>query len=177
MTCKQVREELLTCWGSTEELGMEASEHLRECPECAREALLLRETHALLGTLPAERAPHGLTERVLAEIVAEGCAEPWWSRIAAWFVPEGQPAWARAAAVGVAVALAVAGGPTLLSQHQAPLTTDVVANVAPSQAAAGPQFAAGRAELDELMLRHHSLEYTQPLSDDPGITMVMYTSN
>lgn len=177
MTCKQVREELLTCWGSTEELRMEASEHLRECPECAREALLLRQTHALLGTLPAEQAPRGLTERVLAEIVAEGSAEPWWSRIAAWFVPEGQPAWARAAAVGVAVALAVAGGSTLISQHQAPVATNVIANVAPIEIPAGTQLAAGRTEIDELMLRHHSLEYTQPLSDDPGVTMVMYTSN
>lgn len=177
MTCRQVRDELLTCWGSVEELRTEASEHLRECPECAREALLLRETHALLGTLPAEQAPRGLTERVLAEIAAEGSAEPWWSRIAAWFVPEGQPAWARAAAVGVAVALAVAGGSTLMSQHQAPVTSGAVANVAAGPAASGPQLAAGHAEFDELLLRHHALEYTQPLSDDPGVTMVVNTSN
>jgi len=177
MTCKQVREELLACWGSTDELRAEASEHLRECSDCAREGVLLRETRVMLGTLPVEQAPRGLTERVLAEIAVAGSAEPWWSRLAAWFVPEGQPSWARAAAVGVAVALAVAGGSTLMSQHQAPGPLNVVANMPSVQVPLGPQLAAGRAEIDELMLRHHSLEYTQPLSDDPGVAMVMYTSN
>lgn len=176
MMCRRVHEELLACWGRPDGLQIEVVQHLQVCPGCAREALLLRETHALLGTLPAEQAPRGLTERVLAEIAAEGSAEPWWTRIAAWFVPEGQPAWARAAAVGVAVALAVVGGSTLISSPQAPATNSS-ANVAPIQAPAAPQLAAGRADLDELLLRHHSLEYTQPLSDDPGITMVMYTSH
>lgn len=177
MTCRQVREELLARWGSTEGLGAETSEHLRECSDCAREALLLRETRALLGTLPDERAPVGLRESVLAEIAREDVAEPWWSRIAAWFVPEGQPSWARAAAVGVAVALAVAGGSTLVSHQPGLNTPEVIANGAAFEAGAQPHLAAGPAEIDELMLRHHTLEYTQPLSDDPGITMVMYTSN
>lgn len=167
MTCVEVRENLVVCWGDTDELGDEVLAHLRDCPECRVEALLLRETRIMLRSLPAEHAPARLTESVLARLAAEETQPGLLSRIAAWFVPEDQPSWARAAAVGVGLALAVAGGSALYhgAQPEVPRPPAVVASAGGSQA-----------EYDELLMRHRALEASQALADDPGVTLVMYTS-
>ncbi len=172
MTCEKVREELLACWGATAELSAGAIEHIESCEDCRREALLLRETHGALQSLPADRLPAGFTDRVLAEIAAEDESPGWARRIAAWLIPSDQPEWARAAAVA-ALALAVAGGTVWYSQshHAAQAPAIAVTNTA-----SGTQMAATAGEIEELMRKHQALEMTQPLADDAGVSLVMYTS-
>lgn len=176
MTCKQVQAELVECWGRTEEVAPGVVEHLEVCIECRHEALLLRETRVLVHSLPQDRAPDGFTERILSELDREETSPGWLARLKEYFVPARRPAWARAAAVGVALALAVAGGAVWYTQAEEP---------APQQIAAGPviatpaatQATASEAELDELLVRHQTLEMTQPLADDAGVSLVVYTSN
>jgi len=168
MTCVEVRENLVVCWGDADELSAEVRAHLAECAECRLEALLLRETRIMLRSLPDEQAPARLTEGVLARLADEQLRPGLMSRIAAWFVPEDQPAWARAAAVGVALALAVAGGSALYHGGQP-------AGNAPDTVVAGTQAQVpGQAEYDELLLRHRALEASQVLADDPGVALVTY---
>ena len=110
MTCEEVRVELVECWGSTEKLCAAAVAHLEVCAKCRYEALILRETHVMVRSLPVEQAPDGLTASVLDQIASEQAQPGWAARIAEMFAPARQPSWARAAAVGTAIALAVAGG-------------------------------------------------------------------
>ncbi len=173
MMCRQVRQELIACWGSTDELEAAAVEHLRVCEACRIEAALLRETRVLLHSLPAEHAPSGLTKRVVARIADEQQPAGWWSRLAAWFVPEGSPAWARATAVGVAIALAAVGGTVLYHGTTSPGPDQAIIA---TTVAGGAQLAIGQQEIEDLMVRHQTLELTQPLADDPGVHLVMYTS-
>lgn len=176
MTCKQVHEELLACWGSSDALSMEAREHLRECAQCQREAMLLEETRVLLHSLPPAAAPASFTQAVLARIDAEEVRSGVLARIAGWLVPAGAPAWARAAAVGIGLALAIGGGSVLYQQVAAggaPVPT-VVSDA--SSVSGVVQATVGTDEIDELLLRHQTLEFSQPLADDPGVSLVMYTS-
>ncbi|MGD9498084.1 MAG: anti-sigma factor [Armatimonadota bacterium] len=171
MTCPQVRQELVACWGSTDELRAEVVEHLCVCEACRWEAALLRETRVLLHSLPAEQAPDGLTARVLARIANERAPESWRQRLAAWFVPAQQPVWARAAAVALAIALAAAGGTAWYQGTQATAPEPTIS----SAPAPGGQVAIADREFEELLRRHQSLELSQPLADDAGVSLVVYT--
>ncbi len=168
MTCVEVRENLVICWGDADELSAEVLAHLAECEACRLEAMLLRETRIMLRSLPDEQAPVGLTEGVLARLADEEAQVGLPGRVAAWFVPQDQPAWARAAAVGVALALAVAGG-SVLYHGQQPAGNEPETVVATTQGQVP-----GQAEYDELLLRHRALEASQALADDPGVTLVTY---
>ncbi len=168
MTCAEVRDRLVACWGQMDELSTETRAHLAECAACRREAALLRRTRIMLRSLPGEQAPAGLTEGVLARLADEQIQAGLLGRIAAWFVPADQPAWTRAAAVGVALALAAAGGSAIYHSAQP-------AGNAPEGIVAGTRAqAVGQAEYDELLLRHRALEASQALADDPGVTLVTY---
>jgi len=176
MTCKQVQAELVECWGSTQQLPTTVIEHLEVCEECRYEALILRETHVMVRSLPQERAPEGFTGRVLSEIDQEQTRAGWLQRLSEFFAPARQPAWARAAAVGTAIALAVAGGAVWFNQPDQPDAQQMA--VAPEAAvtvtaAADPSAA----ELEELLVRHQTAEMSQPLAVDAGVTLVVYTSN
>lgn len=177
MTCKQVQEDLVECWGSADELTSEALSHLETCEQCRDEASLLRETQMMLHSLSYQRAPEGLTEQVMAQIAREQRRPEWRERVAEWLLPTARPSWARAAAVGVALALAVAGGAFWYSQAQyTAIQEPVVASTAAPSAAATEVSAPMDAELDALMLKHQILETTQPLADDVGVGLVVYTS-
>jgi len=168
MTCVEVREHLVVCWGDADELSAEVLAHLAECEDCRLEAILLRETRIMLRSLPDEQAPARLTEGVLVRLAAEESQPGLLARMAAWFVPEDRPAWTRAAAVGVALALAVAGGSVLYHGQQP-------AGNAPDTIVASTQAQLpGQAEYDELLLRHRALEASQALADDPGVSLVSY---
>ncbi|MBD3291663.1 MAG: hypothetical protein GF393_01960 [Armatimonadia bacterium] len=176
MTCKQVQAELVACWGSTEQLSAMVIEHLEVCEECRYEALILRETHVIVRSIPQERAPEGFTDRVLAEIDAEQAQPGWLKRLSEFFIPAQRPAWARAAAVGTAIALAVAGGAVWFNQADQPDQQQIaVAPETPITATASAD--ADEAELEELLVRHQAAEMSQPLADDAGVTLVVYTSN
>lgn len=180
MTCKQVRAELVECWGSTEELSASVTEHLKVCDECRYEALILRETHVMVRTLPRERAPEGFTDSVLAELDREQAQPGWLGRLSEMFLPVPQPSWARSAAVGTAIALAVAGGAVWYNQANEPAEQQLAATAPPAVAVvadAADSSAASEAELEQFMLRHQALEMTQPLADDAGVSLVVYTSN
>ncbi len=179
MTCKQVRAELVECWGNTEQLGAETVAHLEACVECRREAGLMRETHAMVDALPRERAPDGFTARVLEELAREDAQPGWSERIAALLVPERRPSWARAAAVGAAIALAAAGGAVWMSHDTAPEAEPQIAARAAVTQTASPSVepVAYETELEELRARHQSMEMTQPLADDAGVSFVLYESN
>jgi hypothetical protein len=101
-------------------------------------------------------------------------------RLSEFFAPARQPSWARAAAVGTAIALAVAGGAVWYNQAEepAPQPQIAIAPTSPQVASGGaPASAANEAELEELLVRHQALEMTQPLADDAGVSLVVYTSN
>lgn len=181
MTCEKVQAELVECWASIEMLSAPAVEHLEECEACRHQALLLRRTNVMVQSLPTERAPDGFTSSVMARIESEESRSPGWlERLGGFLTPARQPSWARAAAVGTAIALAVAGGAVWHSQSQEPSPQPQIAAVTP-----GPQIAAGgaaaqqvrEAELEELLSRHQAFEMTQPLADDAGVSLVVYTSN
>ncbi|MFP4249246.1 MAG: hypothetical protein ACLFU7_06285 [Armatimonadota bacterium] len=180
MTCKQVQAELVECWASTEVISAEVTEHLAGCAECRYEALLLRETDVMLRALPQERAPQGFTENVLAGLDREESRSGWIERLGEFFAPARPPSWARAAAVGTAIALAVAGGAVWYNQAQEPPPQPQIA-VTPAASGVSaesiPVDAANQAELEELLVRHQALEMTQPLADDAGVSLVVYTSN
>ncbi|MFW5867536.1 MAG: hypothetical protein ACOCX2_06945 [Armatimonadota bacterium] len=180
MTCKQVQAELVECWASIELLSAAVVEHIDGCEECRHQALLLRETHVMVQALPRESTPDGFTRDVMARLEAEERRSGWLGRLSEMFVPARQPSWARAAAVGTAIALAVAGGTVWYNQAQEPAPQPQVAGIA-----ATPQMASGaiatdgldEAELEELLARHQAHEMTQPLADDAGVSLVVYTSN
>lgn len=174
MTCKQVRAALVACWGRTDELATEVLEHLEVCEECRREALLFRETRVMVRSLPPLRAPSGLSERVLAEIEQEAASGTWPQRLTRWLVPSGQPSWARAAAVAAALALAVGGG-MWYAQNGQPQQTVAVSSDSPAPGTSAAHVATA-GEIDQLMLEHQTLEMTQPLADDAGVSLVVYTA-
>lgn len=178
MTCKNVQAELVECWASTELLSTAAVDHLQECEVCRREALLLRETYTLLHSLPEERAPDGFTEGVLARIDQEQTEPGWLRRLGGLFVPAQSPAWARAAAVGAAIALAVAGGILYNGAHEPAPQSQIASSLSPQGAAPGQTAAmASEAELEELLVRHQANEMTQPLADDAGVSLIVYTTD
>ncbi len=185
MTCKQVQAELVECWASTEVLSAEVTEHLAGCAECRYEALLLRETHVMLRAIPQERAPEGFTDSLLAQLDRGEGRSGWIERLGEFFAPPRQPSWARAAAVGTAIALAVAGGTVWYNQSQEPAQQPQAQIAATSMTPVSTEAATGtvaldaanEAELEELLLRHQALEMTQPLADDAGVSLVVYTSN
>lgn len=176
MTCEEVRAELVGCWGSTDQLSAGATEHIEMCPECRYEALVLRETHVMVRSLPQERVPEGFTGRVLERIGREEAQRGWGARLAGLFTPARQPSWARAAAVGTALALAAAGGAVWVNRAGEPHAPQQIVSgqVGTSSAA---RSAAGEAELEELLMRHQAMELTQPLADDAGVSLVVYTTN
>jgi len=180
MRGKRVRAELVECWASTEVLSAEVTEHLAGCEHCRHEAVLLRETNAMLKSLPQERAPEGFTDNLLAQLDRMESRAGWMDRLSEFFVPMRQPSWARAAAVGTAIALAVAGGVAWHNQAQdAPSQPQIAVAASTSGVTAGSVAldAADEAELEELLVRHQTLEMTQPLADDAGVSLVLYTSN
>lgn len=179
MTCEKVQMELVECWASTELLSTAAVEHLQECEGCRREALLLRETYTLLHSLPEERAPDGFTEGVLARIDQEQRQPGWLERLGGLLIPARTPSWARAAAVGAAIAIAVAGGTVLFTGAQQPAPQPQLASsLSPRTAAPGQTAAmASEAEFNELLVRHQAAEMTQPLADDAGVSLVVYTTD
>lgn len=180
MTCKQVQEGLVECWGRTEELTSDALTHLETCEQCRHEALLLRETHAMVQSLTTQRAPQGFTEQVLAGVEREERRPGWRERLTQWVLPTRQPSWMRAAAVGALLAVAVAGGAIWYDQgarsEQSPDHARIAASQHTPSTVEFVEAGATDAELDELMLKHQSLELTQPLADDAGVSLVMYTS-
>ncbi len=176
MTCEEVRVEFVECWGSTEQLCAAAVAHLEVCAQCRYEALILRETFVMVRSLPGEHAPAGFTGRVLDQIASEQAQPGWAARIAEMFVPSRQPSWARAAAVGTAIALAVAGGAVWVNHGLDGGSPEQIVSGGPTAIAVSSP-AASEAELDELLLRHQALEMTQPLADDAGVSLVVYTSN
>lgn len=176
MTCEQVQAEMLECWGSTEDLGEAAVAHLGTCEQCRYEARILRGTHAMIRSLPSETAPGGFTQRVLGQVAQQDAQPGWAARIGEILMPSRQPSWARAAAVGAALALAVAGGTVWVNgAFEADPQEQIAAGAASSVVVS--DAAATDAELIELMARHQALEMTQPLADDAGINLVAYTSN
>lgn len=177
MTCEQVQEELIECWGNTEEISSGALSHLETCEQCQHEALLLRETHVMVHSLPYQRAPEGFTEQVMSRVLREEHRPRWRERVSDWLLPAHRPTWVRAAAVGAALALAAAGGAHWYGQMQQPAhQAQVVAANSSAGMTAAEQLADTDAELDELMLKHQMLELTQPLADDVGVSLVVYTS-
>lgn len=177
MTCKQVQEELLEYWGSTERLSSAGVAHVKSCEQCRNEALLLSETQAMVHSLPFERAPDGFTDQVMARVAREERRPVWRARVADWLLPARQPAWVRAAAVGAVLALMVAGGAFWYGQMQQPAhQTQVMVSSHPTQMSASEHLAVTDAELDELMVKHQMLESIQPLADDVGVGLVVYTS-
>ena len=183
MTCEQVQAELVECWGSTEEVCAATIEHLEVCAECRREALILRETRVMVQSLPREKAPQGLTSTVLERITREEQAQPgWMERLSDLLAPRRRPSWARAAAVGAAIALAVAGGAVWMSQDaEQPAAPQIAAHRAATTTVSvttdNMPTATSEEELDELLMRHQTMEMTQPLADDAGVSLVVYTSN
>jgi len=177
MTCEEVRAELVECWGSTDQLSAGAMEHIEICPECRYEALMLRETHVMVRSLPQERAPEGFTGRVLEWIGREEAQRGWGARLAGLLTPARQPAWARAAAVGTALALAAAGGAVWVNRAAEPHATQQIVSGQVGTSSVARPAAAGEAELDELLMRHQAMEMTQPLADDAGVSLVVYTTN
>ncbi len=176
MTCTEIREQLVECWGDEGGLCVEAQAHLRECKECRQEAALLRGTRGLLTTVRVERAPEGFTQRVMANISQTPQeATAWHERAAEWLWPRhsGAPAWGRAAAVA-AIFIVLLGGLFMVNSGQGP-----VATTAPSVVAStgGPSVGTPVAseELEALVLRHQQLELSQTLSDDAGVTLISYT--
>lgn len=177
MTCKQVHEKLIECWGSTEELASEALVHVESCPECEHEALLLRQTQTLVHAVPQERAPDGLTDQIMAQLAREESRQPWRERLADWVLGGRQPVWARAAAIGAALALAVAGGGYWYGLgQQAAQQEQIAASAQGAEVQMAEDLAATEAELDELMIKHQMIEVTQPLAEDIGVGLVVYTS-
>jgi len=177
MTCKEVQGELVECWGSTEQLSVTVIDHLEVCEQCRYYALILRETQVMVTSLPQDHAPEGFTDRVLAELASEQAQPGWLRRLSDFFVPARQPSWARAAAVGTAIALAAAGGAIYYNHGDQPGPPQIA--VAPEATTIGvmPAADASEAELEELLLRHQAAEMAQPLADDAGVTLVVYTSN
>ncbi|MGC9316534.1 MAG: anti-sigma factor family protein [Armatimonadota bacterium] len=173
MTCKQVRAALVACWGTTDELATEVLEHLEVCEECRRQALLFRETRAMVQSLPRLRAPSGLTQAVLAGIEREAAGRSWAQRLFQTLIPSRQSSWARVAAVAAALALAVGGG-VWYAQDDRPTRTAALGSDSPVATSAA--HLAGSGELDQLMLEHQTLEMTQPLADDAGVSLVVYTA-
>ncbi len=177
MICKQAQEDLVGCWGCADELSSEILSHLEECEQCRHEALLLRETQVMLHSLPVERAPEGLTAQIMDRLPHEGQQAGWGERIARWLVPERRMQWGRAAALGAALAIAIAGGVYWYGQEQqTPLQEQVVATTPASETGGDERLAITDAELDELILKHQMLEMSQPLADDVGVGLVVYTS-
>ena len=172
MTCEKVQSELVTCWGSTEQLSVTVAEHLDGCETCRAEALMLQRTRLLLTSLPEEEAPDGFTASVLERLEQEGPARSWLESIGNLVIPVRQPQWARVATVGLVLALAVAGGAMWMGQsNQLPDAAQLATTVpVPSQTLME------NAELEELLRRHQTFEVTQPLADDMGVGLVMYTS-
>ncbi|MGI5820098.1 MAG: anti-sigma factor family protein [Armatimonadota bacterium] len=179
MTCRQVRVELVECWACTEELSAAVLEHIEVCVECRREAILLRETRVMLSALPLERAPEGFTGRVMTQLDREEAEPGWLERLSEALFPARRPSWARAAAVGTAIALAVAGGVVWYNHGGSDAAEQFAANPPVTAIVAGADGGAtvSDAELEELLLRHQALEMTQPLADDAGVNLVVYTSN
>ena len=175
MTCEEVRAELVECWGSTEQLTTAATEHLAVCEHCRYEARILRGTSVMLHSLPSESAPEGFTAGVLQQIARQQGQTGWAARLGQWFVPAHQPSWTRAAAVGTAIALAVAGGSMWAGRGSLPEGTQQYAGSASGTIAVSTP-AATEAELDDLMRRHQALQMTQPLADDPCVNLVVYTT-
>lgn len=176
MTCEQVQEALIQCWGRDEELSSEARTHIESCKDCHHEALLLRNTGDLLHSMPFEHAPDGFTEQVMAQLAHDERAPGWRERLGQWLVPSRQPAWARAAALGAALAIGVAGGVHWYGQTQQTAEQAQIAASGPEIEIAATGDAAANSELDDLILKHQTLESSQPFSDDVGVSLVVYTS-
>lgn len=177
MTCLQVREELVECWGAEQGLGPDVRAHLIECRECRREAELLRGTRLLLDRVEPAEAPAGFRARVMARVDR---TEPerigWPERAREWLWPRQQgPAWGRALAVAAVLVLLI-GGLALLQGLAGPPAAQPQS---PALIAAGGGSGAASVFNDEdieaLMLRHQALESNQALSDDPGVHMISYT--
>lgn len=177
MTCEQAQAELVACWGNTEQLSVMVIEHLEVCEACRYEALILRETRVMVRSLPQERTPEGFTDRVLAQLDTEQAQAGWLERLSELFVPARRPAWARTAAVGAAIALAVAGGALWYNHAEQPAPRQVAIAPQATTVASTDSAAANEAELEELLIRHQAAEMTQPLADDAGVSLVVYTSN
>jgi negative regulator of sigma E activity len=175
MTCRQVRHLLVACWGQVEQLEAGAAEHVRECEGCQREARSLRLTHEALRDVQAEPVPTGFAQRVMAQV---GRAEPrgasWYQRALGWLSP---PApvfdWARATAVGLALAVACGGG-IALYQGIAGSPGDVGHPVVAEAPRAADPAVASAADFETLLLQHETLSMTQTLSEDAGVHLVSY---
>ncbi len=180
MTCEQARSELVECWASVELLSVAVTDHLEGCDGCRREALILRRTYVMVQSLPQEHAPDGFIEGVLARLDREATRPGWQERLSEFFAPAQRPSWARAAAVGTAVALAVAGGVVWYNQAQPPAQQAQMATgpvVSPAAANDPAGIDVGEIEFEELLARHQAHEITQPLADDAGVRNVVYTAN
>jgi hypothetical protein len=62
-------------------------------------------------------------------------------------------------------------------QQAAPEAQLMTAPAETSVVATDTQATASESELEELLLRHQTAEMTQPLADDAGVSLVVYTSN
>jgi len=175
MTCTQVREQLMEMWGEVAQLGAEARAHLQQCAECRREAKSLADTRRLLAQMPAEVAPEGFRDRVMARVAeVQVERESWSERAVQWLWPRSQgPAWVRVVAVA-AVLMILFGGVAVMHGRLGPAT-----NIQPPAMIAAGSGIASSATRDEdveaMVLRHQALELMQPLSDDAGVHLISYT--
>ncbi|MCD6359805.1 MAG: hypothetical protein J7M38_03005 [Armatimonadetes bacterium] len=177
MMCEQVREQLVECWGAQEALSAEALAHIRQCPECRREAELLRGTRRLLGQIEPVRAPAGFTERVMAEVARTPQQDrSWQERIGELLWPQGHtPAWGRALAVAALLMVLISGFALLHGLGGAPAMQPQPASIIADGGGAGALTVANDEDLEALMLRHEALELNQALSDDAGVHLIAYT--
>lgn len=175
MTCKHVRHLLVACWGQVQQLEAEAAEHVRECEGCQRQARSLRLTDRALREVQGEPVPTGFAQRVMAQV---GRTEPssasWYQRALGWLSP---PApvfdWARAAAVGLALAVACGGG-IALYQGMAGGPGDGSHPVVVEAPHAADPAVAPAVDFETLLLQHETLSMTQTLSEDAGVHLVSY---
>jgi len=176
MTCLQVREQLVECWGEEQALGAEALAHLSTCRECRREAELLRGTRLLLTGIKPVQAPESFHSRVMAQVArTDQYSVGWGERAREWLWPRQQsPAWGRALALAAVLVLLI-GGLALLQGLGGPPAHPQSQVFIAAGGAAGATSSVGEEDLEALMLRHQVLELNHALADDPGVHMISYT--
>jgi anti-sigma factor RsiW len=144
--------------------------HLRECEDCRNLAAQTQRMGELLSGLAEDRAPEGLTEKVMARVQAHESTvhAPWHERLFG-LLRAPAPAFSLRQGVAVAaVALMVASVGVYVGQQDDATT---LPTRVPSVASTTGRT---ESEMDEMVYRNMAASGSQPLADDEGMRLVSY---